>query len=226
MPLDLNRIRALCFDIDGTLRDTDDQFVVQVAAWLSPFRGLFPNRNTALYARRLIMWLENPGTYLQGLADRLGIDRDLYRLANSLDQLRRRRRLSPGPVVPGVPEMLAALHARYPLAVVSARGQHTTLTFLEGYDLVRFFTVIVTGQTCQHTKPYPDPIEYAARQMAVPVENCLMIGDTTADIRAGRLAQAQTVGVLCGFGEREELEKEGADQIVVTTLEILDFLLS
>jgi len=32
MPLDLNRIRALCFDMDGTLRDTDNLFVEQVTA--------------------------------------------------------------------------------------------------------------------------------------------------------------------------------------------------
>lgn len=53
-----------------------------------------------------------------------------------------------------------------------------------------------------------------------------MIGDTTADIRAGRLAQAQTVGVLCGFGERDELEKEGADLIIASTPEILRIVLS
>ena len=36
-----------------------------------------------------------------------------------------------------------------------------------------------------------------------------MIGDTTVDIRAGRSAGAQTVGVLCGFGEENELRRIG-----------------
>ena len=36
--------------------------------------------------------------------------------------------------------------------------------------------------------------------MGVAPRDCLMIGDTTIDIRTGRAAGAQTVGVLCGFG--------------------------
>lgn len=40
MSLDIPRIRALCFDIDGTLSDTDDQFVHKLARLLRPFRPL------------------------------------------------------------------------------------------------------------------------------------------------------------------------------------------
>ena len=51
-----------------------------------------------------------------------------------------------------------------------------------------------------------------------------MIGDTTVDIRAGRSAGAQTVGVLCGFGEEAELKKMGADMILKDTTKLLDIL--
>ncbi|MBK7338591.1 MAG: HAD family hydrolase [Saprospirales bacterium] len=51
-----------------------------------------------------------------------------------------------------------------------------------------------------------------------------MIGDTTADIRAGKAAGAQTVGVLCGFGEEPELRKMGADEIIDDTTKLLDVL--
>ena len=44
-----------------------------------------------------------------------------------------------------------------------------------------------------------------------------MIGDTTVDILAAKAAGAQSVGVLCGFGERHELARNGADLIVDTT---------
>ncbi len=44
------------------------------------------------------------------------------------------------------------------------------------------------------------------------------------DIRAGMAAGAQTVGVLCGFGEREELERKGADLILETTPLLIDYL--
>jgi phosphoglycolate phosphatase len=52
-----------------------------------------------------------------------------------------------------------------------------------------------------------------------------MIGDTTVDIRAGKSAGAQTVGVLCGFGERAELERQGANVILGNTSELADILL-
>jgi phosphoglycolate phosphatase-like HAD superfamily hydrolase len=52
-----------------------------------------------------------------------------------------------------------------------------------------------------------------------------MIGDTTVDIRAGKAAGAQTVGVLCGFGEEEELRRAGADLILPKTPHLADFLL-
>jgi phosphoglycolate phosphatase-like HAD superfamily hydrolase len=53
--------------------------------------------------------------------------------------------------------------------------------------------------------------------MGVFPAQCLMIGDTTVDIRAGKAAGAQTVGVLCGFGEEAELRRWGADLILPTT---------
>ena len=52
---------------------------------------------------------------------------------------------------------------------------------------------------------------WAAQQMQVKPEECLMVGDTTVDIRAGKSAGAQTVGVLCGFGTERELRRAGAD---------------
>jgi phosphoglycolate phosphatase-like HAD superfamily hydrolase len=48
-------------------------------------------------------------------------------------------------------------------------------------------------------------------------ENCLMVGDTTVDIRAGKAAGTQTVGVLCGFGQEAELRRAGADLIIAST---------
>jgi phosphoglycolate phosphatase len=52
-----------------------------------------------------------------------------------------------------------------------------------------------------------------------------MVGDTTVDIRAARAAGAQSVGVLCGFGERDELERAGANLILESTAQIPEILL-
>ena len=51
-----------------------------------------------------------------------------------------------------------------------------------------------------------------------------MIGDTTVDMRAGKSAGAQTVGVLCGFGEEIELNQMGADVILEDTTKLLKIL--
>ena len=143
-----------------------------------------------------------------------------------LDWFERRRKRSHRSflLVPGADEMLKKLHGRYPLAVVSARDEKCTLAFLDHFDLTRYFTAIVTGLSAPHTKPYPDPILLAAQKMNVSPQNCLMIGDTTVDIRAGKSAGTQTAGVLCGFGERPELEKMGADIILEDTTKLLDIL--
>jgi len=47
-----------------------------------------------------------------------------------------------------------------------------------------------------------------------------MVGDTTVDILAGKRAGTQTVGVLCGFGERRELEQTGANAIIEHTTDV------
>lgn len=215
MPLDLPRIQALCFDVDGTLSDTDDLYKEKVRRFFPPF--LFGNPDHA--ARRFVMWAEAPGNALLGLADTLGIDDEMVAV---IDWLSRHRHHSAKKflLVPGVDEMLAQLKGIYPMSVVSARDEKGTMRFLEQFDLVKYFDAIVTGLSAKHTKPYPDPILFAAKKMGVKPEGCLMIGDTTVDMRAGKSAGAQTVGVLCGFGEKAELLRFGADLILETTSDL------
>lgn len=220
MTLDISRIKALCFDVDGTLSDTDDYYAQKVAKILPRF--LFPDPLHT--ARRLIMWIESPGNALLGLADALGIDDEMVVLIDWINH-HRKSQLKKYLIVPGVEEMLRLLHGRYPMAVVSARDEKSTMRFLTQFDLSRYFEVIVTGQTTPHTKPYPDPILFAAQKMGVQPHECLMIGDTTVDMRAGKTAGAQTLGVLCGFGEEEELRKLGADHILDSTSEVAGLLL-
>jgi phosphoglycolate phosphatase-like HAD superfamily hydrolase len=219
MALDINRIKALCFDVDGTLSDTDDLYASKVFPYLP--RVLFPDPDQA--ARRLVMWVESPGNALLGFADKVGVDDEM---GAAIDWLSRHRTnpLQKFMLIPGVDEMLAALKGRYPMSVVSARHEKSTMRFLEKFDLVKYFDTVITGLSAPHTKPFPDPIYLAAEKMGVKPEECLMIGDTTVDIRAGKSAGAQTVGVLCGFGEEQELLDMGADLILSSTPKVLDVL--
>lgn len=221
MTLDIHRIKALCFDVDGTLSDTDDVYTQKVVRFFPRF--LFKDPQHA--ARRFVMWAEAPGNALLGLTDTIGMDDEIVAL---IDWLSRHQKRSAKTfwLIPGVDGMLRQLKGRYPMSVVSARDEKGTMRFLEQFDLIQYFDAVITGQSATHTKPYPDPILLAAQRMGVNAGECLMVGDTTVDMRAGKSAGAQAVGVLCGFGEEPELRKKGADLILKTTSELASLLLN
>ncbi len=224
MPLDIARVQALCFDVDGTLHETDDQFVLKLARWLRPLRFLLPQRDPMPLARKLVMLTETPATFLYAGPDWLGLDDEMARLGDWLYRRGLGKSAQPYQLVAGVADMLAVLYNRYPLSVVTARGERSTLNFLEHFNIRQYFSAIATGQTCRHTKPHADPVLWAAEQMHVPAAHCLMIGDTTVDILAGKAAGAQTVGVLCGFGAQAELERCGADLVLNSTNQLTNVL--
>jgi phosphoglycolate phosphatase-like HAD superfamily hydrolase len=169
------------------------------------------------------MWSEAPGNALIGLPDTLGLDDELSRLVNFMSRVRKGKIRVFRPIE-GVVEMLASLHEKYPMSVVSARDETSTRDFLKQAGIDRYFTCVAGALTVEHTKPYPDPIFWAAQQMGVEPAHCLMIGDTTVDMRAGKSAGAQTVGVLCGFGEEAELRRTGADAIIQSTAGLAELL--
>ncbi len=221
MALDVSRIRALCFDVDGTLSDSDDVYAAQYARWI----GRVPLvTDPERLARRLVMWLESPGNAVMGASDAVGLD---GLAIPAIDWFYRTfpRKGTKYLVVAGVAEMLPRLKKRYPLAAISARDERNTLGFLENCNLLPYFEVVMTALSARHTKPYPDPILLAAKKMGVQPQNCVMIGDTTVDIRAGKAAGAQTVSVLCGFGEEPELRRLKPDLIVQTTADVGPILL-
>jgi len=224
MPLDISRIRALCFDVDGTLSDTDDRYVQKLAGWLQPIRFLLPRQDCLRFARKMVMVTETPATLFFGIPDRLGLDKGISKIGDYLYRQRLKKRDTPFTLIPGVSEMLDQLQANYPLSIVTARGQRSTDLFLSQFDLKQRFTAVVSAHTCRHTKPHPDQVLWAASEMGFPVETCLMIGDTTVDILAGKAAGAQAVGVLCGFGTRDELIKAGADLILENTADLTKIL--
>jgi phosphoglycolate phosphatase-like HAD superfamily hydrolase len=171
------------------------------------------------------MATEAPGNFLYGLPDRLGFDDEIAAFGDYIYRVGLGKNPKPFLLMDGVKAMLDQLHPHYPMAVVSARGERSTQWFLDQFELTPLFKTIVTAQTCQFTKPYPHPIQWAAAEMGVLPAECLMIGDTTVDIIAAVAAGAQSAGVLCGFGEKAELLTAGADIIIENTKDITEQLL-
>ncbi|MEA3327742.1 MAG: HAD family hydrolase [Chloroflexota bacterium] len=224
--IDQERVQGLLFDVDGTLNDTDDQMIDSLTRFFQPVSWLFKNSDPRSFSRWFVKAVETPANFVYGLTDRLGIDSVLIRLHQNLTQRRKVKQTNHEQfmIVPGVKAMLEKLNSKFPMAVVSSRDGQTTHQFLEYFDLLPYFKVVVTSQTCQHTKPSPDPILYAAEQLGLDARDCLMIGDTIVDVRAGRSAGAQTVGVLCGFGTQRELRRAGADLILSDTSDLVHSL--
>ena len=235
MALDLSRIRALCFDVDGTIADTDDHLVAQLAAALQAV-PLVSGRRAERLARQVVMGAETPVHGAYALLDRLGLDVPVSRLRKRIRDARARgadpahtRNLEAADEVPhdmmaGVQEMLVTLAAHYPMSTISTGMAPRVDRFLQHYGVREHFTAVVGAQTTRRMKPHPEPLLFAAKAMGVDPAECLMIGDTTIDIRTGVAAGAQTVGVLCGFGMEDELRERGADLILRTTSDLLAVL--
>jgi len=224
-PLDRARVRALLFDVDGTLSDSDDHMVARLAGRLGFLDRLFKPGAAHQFSRAFVHFAETPGNWLLEMADRLNLD---PHLAAFLDRRASEKEasLENFPAITGVLPMLEALSGQFPLAIVSARNEVTTHHFLRLNQLEGFFPVVVTSQTCPRTKPFADPLLYAAEQLAIPIENCLMIGDTVTDIRAAKAAGAQSLSVLCGFGLENELRRAGTQEVLASTSELASFLTS
>jgi HAD superfamily hydrolase (TIGR01509 family) len=224
-PFDRSRVRSICFDIDGTLADTDDAYVLRMARWLHPFRSFLPDGDTNAAARRWVLRIESPANALLSLLDRLHLDQVFGALLNYVHHMRGAANHSSINLVPGAREALEALEGTYPLGVVTAREQASALGIIRQHDLQDYFQCVATARTTLRAKPHPAPIFWAASRLGVPPSALLMVGDTTVDIQAGRAAGAQTAALLCGFGTRDELEHAGADLILEHPLQLAELLL-
>ena len=221
--LQWGKIEAILFDIDGTLSDSDDQMVERMKSWLKPLEWFLSKEKHHRFARWLVMALESPGNFLYNLADRLDLDSFLIKLLNRRTR-NKTHKIKKYWIIAGIEEMLQKMEKHFPMGVVSARDEASSLAFIRQFNLEKYFKVVVTSQTCRHTKPFPDPLLFAAEELDIAPEACLMVGDTTVDMRAAKLAGMQALGVLCGFGTKRELLRAGADFLMDSPAQLPSFL--
>jgi phosphoglycolate phosphatase-like HAD superfamily hydrolase len=169
------------------------------------------------------MATETPMNVIYRVLDDFSLDDKFARLYDHMIQNRKPDR-RPFWLMAEACETLTELAERFPLSIVSARDELTTQAFIDQFDLGGFFCAVATSQTCEHTKPYPQPVLWAAERMQIQPQNCLMVGDTTVDVLAGKAAGTQTIGLLCGFGTERELRRAGADLILNSLSGITDYL--
>ena len=101
-------------------------------------------------------------------------------------------------VYPGVPEALASLGGRKSTA--TTKGSPYSRVVLEQFGLIGYFDH-VQGTDGFPSKPAPDVIHAALAALNARPEDCLMVGDSAADMQAGRRAGVRTCAVRYGYGD-------------------------
>jgi len=120
---------------------------------------------------------------------------------------------------PGVAEALAALSGRKSTATTkSTAGTHLVL---EHFGLTRHFDH-VQGSDGIAYKPAPDVVLAALKGLGAAPEDCLFVGDSPADLEAGRRAGVKICAVRYGYGDPAELAKWQPDHWVSDLRELLE----
>jgi phosphoglycolate phosphatase len=126
----------------------------------------------------------------------------------------------------GVSDLLDGLQSRgLPWGVVTNKMARFTDPLTQAMPLFASAAAIVSGDTTPHPKPHPEPMFEAARRLGLPPEVCLYVGDDERDIVAGRAAGMRTVAANYGYlGEKTDITSWGADLKIDSPLQLLQLL--
>jgi phosphoglycolate phosphatase len=121
-------------------------------------------------------------------------------------------------VYPGTREALAGLGGRKSTA--TTKTTEGTRLVLEHFGLLPYFDH-VQGSDGLRYKPAPDVVLAAIEGLGAKPEDCLMVGDSPADMEAGRLAGVKICAVRYGYGDPGELAKWDPDYWVSDLQELV-----
>lgn len=112
---------------------------------------------------------------------------------------------------PGIEETLGALSERYPLALLSNKGEALSRRILDGLGLSRHFREVLGGDSLPTRKPDPAGLLLLAKRFGVPAGDLLLVGDTWVDAETARAAGCRFALVEWGFPRPPKLEEVRAD---------------
>jgi phosphoglycolate phosphatase len=210
------RFDAVMFDLDGTLADTladiaaaGNYAIAQVG---SPPHPVNAYRKLAGQGGLYMIEEALKPEHRDQAARCLVIFRK-YQLEHGLDHT------AP---YPGVPELLDGLTQRgLKLAVLSNKSDQGTRVAVQRVLGKWHFDAVVGQRDDVALKPDPAGALAITRQLGVPVERWLYVGDTNVDMQTAKAANMFAAGVLWGFRDEAELRENGADIIVSHPTELL-----
>ncbi len=130
-------------------------------------------------------------------------------------------------VYEGIPEVLSALQeAGVRLAVATSKPEKYARRIAEHFGIASYFEFIGGANMDGSRTKKSEVIEYVLEVCNVQErQKVLMIGDRKHDVLGARSCGLSALGVLYGYGDREELEQAGAEWIVDTPAQILKQIL-
>jgi HAD superfamily hydrolase (TIGR01509 family) len=209
-------INAVIFDVDGTLLDTRE-FIIQAFEYALRTNGhVVPERAHIISTAT--------GRTIVDAYPILAPNGDVIALRDHHNDFQTKN-YHLITAYNGLHDVLSALRARNLLLGVCSARAKSTREILGHAEALRYFHAVVDATDVTKHKPHPEGVLKVLELLNTSPENAAMIGDTSADIEAGKAAGcALTIGVTHGLGTRNSLEQAGADHIVNNLPEILKLL--
>jgi HAD superfamily hydrolase (TIGR01509 family) len=202
-------VRALIFDLDGTLVDT---VYAHVFAWQRALEeSHMPIEGWRIH-RRIGM---SGGLFTRAVAREVG--RPLT--AEEAEAIQTRhgalfRELVPQRrPLPGAVELLTELRESGVAHGIATSGRRPEIDASLEVLGVGDETVLVERGSVQRAKPEPDLFLTCSEQLGVPAEECYVVGDAVWDLLAARRAHMLSIGLLSGGYGEDELTRAGAFRV-------------
>ncbi len=207
----LDHIRAAIVDLDGTMVDTQGDFVVALNAMLAelklaPVDRHFVSLTVGKGSEHLVRsTLAQSGGEASLYVDALARYQQHYLRING----------DHSDVYPGVVEGLTALRARgWTLACLTNKPTPFALPLLKKKRLDGFFAAMFGGDSFERLKPDPLPLLRTCEALGHAPARTLMIGDSSNDARAARAAGCPVVLVTYGYNHGTPVQTVDADGFV------------
>ena len=211
------RVKGAFFDLDGTIVDSREAYL---EAARTAFQALGKEPPDARAALEIPRRLERKQPISDLVRGGTGKFLDVYlRTYYSITTEKTRP-------FPNVSTALGTLSKKAKLALVTMRSvpKHAVMAELEHFGIARFFTHFVTALGTSEPKPSPEALIKCVKMLDVQIGDCVIVGDSVSDVRAGKAAGALTVAVLSGLFSHEELAEERPDLILRDVTMLPDFI--
>lgn len=212
--------KYIFFDLDGTLTNPAEGITNSVAHALK-YYGISVSDKTQLYK-----FIGPP--LAQSFSEFYGFSPD--RAKEAVDKYREYfadTGIFENKVYDYIPEVLSKLKkAGFSLAIATSKPEVFAKRIADKFELTQYFDFIGGSLLDNSRTDKGEVIEYVLSSLKANREKTIMVGDRSHDILGAKKCSVKSIGVLYGFGNREELEKAGADYIAETPTQLGDLLLS